>query len=215
MAVENLYEFHTRQVFVEESIEVGYILTLFREDLAHNFSEHERGDENHDDKREHNERELPRYVQHNAVYAHDSEYVADYVDDNVREQVGHRRRIGSDARDERADGHFVKLILRQLLYVFENFGAKRVDYALSCLLQKHRFPNEKRLVEYAYGKVGNRHTYDKFEVYPVGFEVVGDSAHEKRQNDVQHHVYENEKHCADESCRFGFEITPYALVHFF
>ena len=97
--------------------------------------------------------------------------------------------------------------------MFENFGTKRIDYALPRFLQQHRFPNEKRLVEYSYGEVGNRHTYDKFEVYSVGFEVVCDSAHEQRQNDVKHHVDENEKHCADESCRFGFEIMPYALVH--
>ena len=188
LTIENLDKFHAGQVFVEKSVEVGYILSFLCKHLFDHVSEHEGRDEHNNDERKHHKRKLPRDVQHNAVHAHHRKHVLDDVHDDVGKQVGHRRRVGRNARNERAYGHFVKLILRQLLDVRKHIVAQRVDYILSRLLQEHGLPNEKCLVEHAYGKIRHRHADDKLHVYAVRLQVVGDLTDEKRQDYIQNDV---------------------------
>ena len=58
-AIEDLNEFHSRQVLVEEGVDVGYILTLFGEHLSDDFSEKVGRYKHHDYEAEHNKRQLP------------------------------------------------------------------------------------------------------------------------------------------------------------
>ena len=124
LPVKDLNELHARQILAEEGIELRNTAALGAEEFRHMAAEEQGGHEHGDDEQQHDEREAPRNEQHDGVHPDDGQNVPEHIDEDVREEVGERRRIGGDARHERADRHFGKLPAGEALDMLENLQAE-------------------------------------------------------------------------------------------
>ena len=185
LAVEDLRDLHARQVFVQESVEVGETLALVAESAALVVREEERSKEDHRDRDQHQAGEPPTDDEHDRVDADDRDDVADDRNDDVGEQVAHRLGVRGDAGDERADRHLGKLILAHSLDVGEHVAAERVDDPLPRLLEHHRFDVDEKVVQRADDEgSGGEHDHGP-EFDDLACQRVGDAREEQRDHDIE------------------------------